>query len=1073
MDTKVVDQAKLDLDVARCQGQWQSVQHLVYRSGQFTEQSVLERTAQLEVDLIQLVQNSRLQRDHLQDEPDNVTPPPQLFPYEVTDIQQQLEAIVHLHSKPTLTTPDDWQAQLTRIILARVYYESGQYERAIQQLQKLALRLEDVSEGYGFVLLIQARVIKGISLEMMGQLSGALDAFDSACTAMDEHKNQTGVTLASWIEDGLYRAIMVAVRQRSPLAVKFMRFYTQLSSTHWSHQWRVQKQWVIFKLYTQHLIQLYQDNQYPHTSTDRDEIQKAAFNELFILMNRFRGLIRAYASKLTADQIDPFITEFINMMFLAHDTIGWGQISHIRRVRQFFYHANTITFNNPSIPRGLFYTLLRLGHYEEAKYALRTYFELIGLPDALEEESVRGPLTLEDKLNLIKAKLHRSFSNETNVQAIQVIVTGAQFYARDIRKGDFAIQLANIAVGLADDSDDNDEATTVTDKLMVQCHRVRGVAYGLLAAQSTDPEERAAHQKESLMSLEIAVTLDREQWQTFYELAYQQLQMRDCKGAASSISQALKLNPNHLPSWILLALIYTSQQKVAEALTTLEHALNDSQATERLMHLDTFGAPAMSWTGEANCLDVLNSAESLVQMHMLELSCIAKLDGAAQVLPQLSDLFSLYSVLTTHLGIAELLELEKDPEIVLPHHHPSSQQSSPAPPSSQQQRQQTDQPRKPSIKQITTISSPVHSTSHARLRLQQQQQQLPSPEAEEASSPSPTTIAPPDFTRRLPSGGSLMSFSSNPALLENIKSRPTPVRSTSLRGMPETKSSFVRRGSQSLKKSLYQLESSLGQRRPSAITPNASAILVNGTASNQARRPTASSDFSLASVLSPSLSMASMRSQGNMERSASFMSVLGTEQMQEGRQAYTRNNFLHYQRDRWNSLLVKIWLFATDMFTLAGQFEEANKALIETEMLAPGVADVWGQMGQLCVQAMGKLATSPENGKYVWTKAQWRLREMAMEAFRKALTLDEEHVDSHIALAEQLTHVKEWELAEGHLDRVTRAHGWDHAQAWCALGQIYQQQQQLERAKQCFFYALDLNDTNPIQPLSRTVPRFA
>lgn len=50
---------------------------------------------------------------------------------------------------------------MSKIILARIFFETGQYENALESLQNLALRLEDVNNGYGFVLLVQARVIKG------------------------------------------------------------------------------------------------------------------------------------------------------------------------------------------------------------------------------------------------------------------------------------------------------------------------------------------------------------------------------------------------------------------------------------------------------------------------------------------------------------------------------------------------------------------------------------------------------------------------------------------------------------------------------------------------------------------------------------------------------------------------------------------------------------------------------------------------------------------------------------------------------------------------------------------------
>jgi hypothetical protein len=45
--------------------------------------------------------------------------------------------------------------------LARIYFETGRFDKALEWLDHLALRLEDVESGYGLVLLVQARVMKG------------------------------------------------------------------------------------------------------------------------------------------------------------------------------------------------------------------------------------------------------------------------------------------------------------------------------------------------------------------------------------------------------------------------------------------------------------------------------------------------------------------------------------------------------------------------------------------------------------------------------------------------------------------------------------------------------------------------------------------------------------------------------------------------------------------------------------------------------------------------------------------------------------------------------------------------
>lgn len=218
--------------------------------------------------------------------------------------------------------------------------------------------------------------------------------------------------------------------------------------------------------------------------------------------------------------------------------------------------------------------------------------------------------------------------------------------------------------------------------------------------------------------------------------------------------------------------------------------------------------------------------------------------------------------------------------------------------------------------------------------------------------------------------------------------------------------------------------------------------------------------------------MASMRSQLS-GRSSSFVTALGGSQSvaeSNTSQTYSKNVFLHKQRDRWNSLLMKIWLFTMELYIESNELEEANKVLMEMEALGAGEADIWYQMGCMCVKALGPIDSSLPLSS--WTKQQLHIKEMALEAFKKALTLDEDHVETHVVLASLFIQMKEWEIAENLLDRITKSFGWDHAQAWYQLGLIHQHNKLIERAKQCFLYALELNDTKPIRPVLKVLPRF-
>lgn len=114
--------------------------------------------------------------------------------------------------------------------MARLFYETGRYDKALEWLQNLALRLEDVETGYGLVLLVQARVIKGthtqnthtvlnlfvigVCYECQENYTEALESYFSALRVVESHPEEQNRALAFWIEDCLYRAILLHLRRK-------------------------------------------------------------------------------------------------------------------------------------------------------------------------------------------------------------------------------------------------------------------------------------------------------------------------------------------------------------------------------------------------------------------------------------------------------------------------------------------------------------------------------------------------------------------------------------------------------------------------------------------------------------------------------------------------------------------------------------------------------------------------------------------------------------------------------------------------------------------------------------------
>lgn len=223
-----------------------------------------------------------------------------------------------------------------------------------------------------------------------------------------------------------------------------------------------------------------------------------------------------------------------------------------------------------------------------------------------------------------------------------------------------------------------------------------------------------------------------------------------------------------------------------------------------------------------------------------------------------------------------------------------------------------------------------------------------------------------------------------------------------------------------------------------------------------------SSAVSLASMLKPSYSIGSLRSNSVSSRSSSVANTTSSKAatkdgliistFQQHHQAFENR-----QKTRWQSLLVTLWLMSTKTFIKAGLLDEANKALGEAEELGLGDPGVWYELGQLNLKARDFIQND--------TKAIEEINRVARDAFEKALVLDSKHVPSQVAKAKLFFESQQVDLADGLLEQITHGFGWDSAEAWYEYGKLLQAKQ-THRSKTCFLFALELNDTEPLRNLT-------
>lgn len=341
------------------------------------------------------------------------------------------------------------------------------------------------------------------------------------------------------------------------------------------------------------------------------------------------------------------------------------------------YQVKNVTFNYPTVSRYMFFTLLRLGSLEEAKYALRAYLDLMGLADfdvgvllddnnkatssgaSLIEEAVnpeeKDPATDLSRPSTTTTKAHLIYDHlcdcpdESMGTVTDTLLAGVHLYGQEEQNAKLTASLSDLALDLLLLAEEGSPSA----QQLEQVYRVRGASYGLLASQSEEHDERARHHQESLNSLTKAVELNDTCWKNHYELGLQQALMRDTHAAILSVTKSIELYPNNVNSWHLLALLYSCKRtdNLPKALKTLEAAL---QLSSKDVLISANGLPFFSWNNqnEISAHELFAKAESYLSIRMSLLTIKEAMEGPESVLDQYAELFTIYTQLTQQLGIS-------------------------------------------------------------------------------------------------------------------------------------------------------------------------------------------------------------------------------------------------------------------------------------------------------------------------------------------------------------------------------------------------------------------------------------
>ncbi|KAI7864851.1 hypothetical protein BDF14DRAFT_1731500 [Spinellus fusiger] len=734
---------------------------------------------------------------------------------------------------------------------------------------------------------------------------------------------------------------------------------------------------VVTRYSLEYLSEVYRDGHYsaPDTLSDTHSASETQ-NERQMFVAEISALHLMYEKMLYTDlpfpragQVSTQVLDYVDQLASDIELIS-GSYYEIKGLIEALDRAAQRTFNSPRITRHIFNGLVKLGEYEEAENALRAYMYLVGLTSqAWVENRVCGEalvtnakgyyvpvptLDMEEEEGLAS---RRTVEHEPPEVIIGVLLKAVRMYCKDLGSGREAVELADMALKRWHRAE---MAEYENGELKGQVYRAIGVAYSLLASQTNDPSLRPTYHEKAVQYLVQSIKIDANAWESYYQLALQQAEMREIRQAVQSISQSLQLNPGHIASWQLLTLACSSpvQNDIRQAVRTCEMGLKESQPTDRY-----------------------SETEQAILLQITQSLLLNATQGPAVALQSQRKVFESYS----KIAVSE-----------------QSQNSS------------------TSSYQDTSSHGIVVSGSLGNLSEVQ-------------------FVA--ENKRRNRSGSNVSSIGSmldqKTDTLSNSFLADRARSTSSMNARPDRSLSVVNESENEPKSfhthhGLHLFGSRSSSRRSRKEIPE-----------NLWTDKSQGSKLSLSDIRSGHLVSGSTQSLQSPTLSiTSGRSIFHASSMPNKSTTRSRHRIQRSQR-----ILSNLWLLSASLYLEQNNLEEARKAIEEAEHVEWTTnPHVW------CM--LGRLRLAEQNS------------ELAMEAFEKGLVADPADVECKVWLAKIHKENEELEIAEGLLDSVTKGNGWDCSEAWFLLGEIYRETGRLEQTKACFFYALDLETTRPIQPFS-------
>ncbi|KAJ1959596.1 hypothetical protein GGI12_004255, partial [Dipsacomyces acuminosporus] len=570
-----------EIDTARCVGRWHVIGELAEKYAKYgpagqVYSSIIVSEARLEEQLLAVTWNpKRHWKDEGEyEEPDGRRRIHTVYPMNASNAASlaSIERDLVELGKKTMTKEEEYQH---KVVLAKLYFYRGNYDSCRETLDSVPVDVEEdsLSPAYSKQLYMTQMVLRGITLEMQGDLMAAQSTYDKALSVFRSKLSPQAVVvvprssshrsteeLVNWPEEALYRRALATLALGDKIGgVRELSDYIQQMEAVTPSTFRIVRRVRANRL----LLQMLRDD---IKAVDSEQLTQDLKNEVISCHLHQISMLKVAYSFPRAKEINSEVLDEVDSA-----AADWSLLLEL------LYQAVHLTYNSPRVMRHLVHALLRFGDYHEAGLAFGTYTVLVERQLESVKKAVSAALSGEVDKKLVFDQ------NTESIQAIlETLAIGARLHLVHLSDAHECLSLLHFAHQLVDDVEAADPEHAIIPPI-TQCVKAqlllwKGVAHGRLSQASREPDNRIHHHTIALQLLQQAVEQNPRSYEAHFQLALEQaLGARDIAAATASAKQAVALDSKQLEAWHLLVLLSTSRKDYTTAQRICEVALKQSE----------------------------------------------------------------------------------------------------------------------------------------------------------------------------------------------------------------------------------------------------------------------------------------------------------------------------------------------------------------------------------------------------------------------------------------------------------------------------------------------------------------